>query len=366
MLKVEAERSAFLETPFDERTASAYCGHIDSLKERVVDWYEHKEELSPTALETLAQGRYVFLLECILGWRDPRMADDTPDPMDRGGLIHSILQEIYTAIANGEAGIDAPRRWAVQTSAGWRLRPEDGVGALPLAVFLPAFENEYMEFARNVAEQRMDRESLGHPGVWAAERQKIMEMVLNFVRFDVETCAVENRFPALFELKFGGATAVDLDVVRSHGIIDRVDLIFVESGDLKKVRVLDYKGSSRVRSKRDDYLDDIRRNLDCQLPVYALAAQQHFFGESHSENTNARTEAGYLFYQRDFKDVGRTLKKSLLPMDEPGLLDGFLDTLFKNIRRLKAGDFAVDPLVAAYNDYQSVCRTEAVERDDLD
>jgi ATP-dependent helicase/DNAse subunit B len=212
----------------------------------------------------------------------------------------------------------------------------------------------------------MDRDLLGHPGVWAAERKKILEIVLNFVRYDAQACAGENRYPALFELKFGGETAVDLDAVMLHGIIDRVDLIFAESGDLKKVRVLDYKGPSRARSKREDYIDEILRNLDCQLPVYAFAAQQHFFGNSNSEQVNAMTEAGYLFYQRDFAQIGRTLKKCLLPMEEPGLVNGFLETLFENVQRLKDGDFAVDPLIASYNDYESVCRTEAVARDELE
>jgi len=78
------------------------------------------------------------------------------------------------------------------------------------------------------------------------------------------------------------------------------------------------------------------------------------------------TEAGYLLCQRSLKDIEGALRKSLIPLDEDGLTDAFLDTLYENIQRLKAGDFAVDPLVAAYNDYQSVCRTEAVSREDLE
>ncbi|MCK5675559.1 MAG: PD-(D/E)XK nuclease family protein, partial [Verrucomicrobia bacterium] len=205
----------------------------------------------------------------------------------------------------------------------------------------------------------------GHPGVWAAEQEKVMEQVLNFVRYDAETCAAENRFPALFELKFGSDSAVDLDVVRLHGVIDRIDLVFTETGDLEKLRVLDYKGPSRSRSKREEYIDEIHRNLDCQLPIYAFAAQQYFLGGFNTPLANGATEAGYLFYQRDFKEIGKTLKKSLVPMDEPGMVGGFLGTLRGNIQRLKAGDFAVDPLVETYNDYQSVCRTEAVEREAL-
>ena len=358
MLKVEAERDRFLETPIDERVPSIYCGHIPVLKEKVAAWLESKQEISPTALESLARCRYVFLLEKVFGLRDERMADDTPDPMERGGLVHAILREVYRVIAEGVG--DAPRLWAVPGADGWRRRTEDGVGALPLAVLLPEMEAEYVELARTIAGSRMDAVALGHPGVWAAEREKVMEQVLNFVRYDAQTCAGENRYPAQFELTFGGDRAVDLGGLRLKGVIDRVDLIFSDTGELERVRVLDYKGGSRALTHHEDYLDEIRRNLDCQLPVYALAAQNGFFGECNTDLVNARTEAGYLFYERKLSDVASKLKKSLIPMGEEGLLDDFVKTLQENVARLKFGDFAVDPLIASYSDYESVCRVSAV------
>ncbi len=365
-LTIEAERDRYLETPIGERAPSIYCGHVPALKEKVAAWLERKEELSPTALEDLARCRFVFLLERVFGIRDARVADDSPDPMDRGGLIHSILREVYTAIALGESGVDAPRRWAVKTASGWMKRAEGGVDAIPLANFVPESREKYLAFARKTAEARLNESELGHPGVWAAERAKIMEMVLNFVRHDVDTCATENRFPALFELKFGGADAVDLGAARSHGIIDRVDLVFAETNELKKVRVLDYKGSSRARNNQEEYIAEIVRNLDCQLPVYAFAAQKFFFDAFNTSRLNAMTEAGYLFYERDGSRIASALKKSLIPMDEEGLAEGFLATLSASIERLKAGDFAVDPLIKAYTDHSSVCRVNAVALADLD
>ena len=366
MLRIERERDLFLNTPVHEREESLYSGQIGGATERVAEWLETRQEVSPTALETLAHCRYIFLLDKVFGLDEQRLVDDTPDPMDRGTLIHSILKEIYSAIASGTSGIDVPRCWAVRTSNGWRLCGKDGVDAMPLAVFKPARKNEYEAFARKVAAKRLRQAELGHPGVWAAEQEKVLEQVLNFVRFDAETCEAENRYPALFEFRFSGDTALDLEEVRLRGTVDRIDLLFSEAGELQRMRVLDYKGSSRVRSKHDDYIDDILLNLDCQLPVYALAAQQHFFGVFNSDEVNAMTESGYLFYQRDVKEIGKTFKKSLIALDEPGLVEGFLSTLKDNIRRLKAGDFAVDPLIEAYNDYRSVCRTESVRREDLE
>ncbi|WP_372845767.1 PD-(D/E)XK nuclease family protein [Pontiella sp.] len=366
MLNIEAERAAFLDTPVDERPPSAFCGHVPALRDRVRAWFDRQEEMSPTALESLAHCRYVFLLERVFGIRDPRVADDSPDPMERGGLIHSILHEIYNAIALGESGIGAPRHWAVKSDRGWMKRADAGVDAIPLATFDPNREDEYVAFARKVAGRKMDAEVLGHPGVWAAERAKILEMVLNIVRHDVATCATENRFPALFEQTFGGATAVDLGEVRLKGVIDRVDMVFAETGLLERLRVLDYKGSSRARSKKEEYVEEVRRNLDCQLPVYAFAAQHFFFETFNTAELNALTETGYQIYQREPGQVGRSLAKSLIPLDEPGMVEGFLSTLGNNLRRLKDGDFAVDPLIETYSDFVSVCRTDVVDRADLE
>jgi hypothetical protein len=336
------------------------------LKEKIRGWFESKRELSPTSLEKLARCRYVFLLEQVFGLREQRMADDTPDPLDRGSLIHSILKDVYTGIAADPAAVGMPRMWAVQGAEGWQRRADGGPGAIPLAVFKADHEAEYVSFARSRAIDCMERIELGHPGVWAAERVKVLEQILNIIRADAQRCEEEGRFPALFELRFGDETAVDLGLLRLKGTIDRIDLLFSDSGQLERVRVLDYKGASRARSSRDDYLDEIRSNLDCQLPVYAMAAQQVFFGAFNSNNVNAMTEAGYLFYDRALADVLKKSARSLIPMDESGLVDGFLETLSRNITLLKEGDFAVDPLIAAYTDYESICRTAPVTLDELE
>jgi RecB family exonuclease len=277
--------------------------------------------------------------------------------MERGGLIHTILHTLYRAFA------ERSNVWAVQTNSGWRKRNEGGAEALPLVQFLPENAEEDLKFAEAETRRLLKEASLGHPDVWAAEQEKIVVMVLNFIRYDQENCATENRFPARFEHPFS-----DLDLqgcVRVRGVIDRVDLIFSDTGELERIRVLDYKGASHVRKNTDEYLAEIHANLNCQLPIYALAAQDYFFGKTDTEAVNAQTETGYLFYQREFDKIGKELKKCLIPLDTKGLIDGFLKTLHKNIQRLKDGDFAVDPLIDSYNDFQSVCRVEAVDRSEF-
>lgn len=366
MLAIESEREAYREQPLDQRPPSAYCGHLGDLKHTIEDWLAQKEELGATALEALARNRYIFLIEQVFGLREARTADDTPDPMERGGLIHSILQIIYQAIADGSSGINAPRHWAVQSAAGWIRRNEGGTGALPLATFAPHRFDDYLAFARSVAEEQLGRRNLGHRHVWDAERRKILEIILNFVQHDVETCAAENRYPALFESTFGGETALNLGQTSIKGVIDRIDLIFEETGQLAKIRVLDYKGPSRARSKREEYLNEIEHNLDCQLPLYGFAAQQHFFDTFNTDQTNAKTEAGYLFYERDISKLGKTAAQSLIPLDEPGLTTTFLNTLNNNLQAIRNADFTTDPLIAAYTDYTPICRTSPINPDELE
>jgi len=386
MIAIEMERETFTATPVDERRPSVYCGYIHRMKEKVARWLEKKGEFSPTALETLAQGRYVFLLEQILGIREERVIDDVPDPLDRGTLFHSIICAVYSALAGNfqpleKIGFEVPkswknicipRYWAEKTSSGWKKVSSRREKTIPLAGFFPDIGEEILLFGKLIAEKfctwaEQSGKKLGHPGVWAADKQKLLVEVENVLRFDVENATAENRFPALFELKFGKKQDCPLELcgIFLKGRIDRVDMIFKDD-TLCSVRVLDYKGSSLARSKKEEYVDEVRLNLDCQLPVYAFAAQKMLFGEFDTEPLNAMTEAGYVFRERDYEEFKKKLGRSCIPLNKEGMLEGFKETLAENLRRLREGDFAVDPLVKSYTDWQSVCRVLSVAREDME
>ena len=133
---------------------------------------------------------------------------------------------------------------------------------------------------------------------------------------------------------------MDLGRVKLGGKVDRVDLIFADTGELKMLRVLDYKGPSRSRSKAEEYVDEIVRNLDCQLPGLCLRGGNSIYSEPLTPKSSMpMTETGYLFYEREFSKVGRSVKKSLIPMSQSGMVEGFLATLFHNIHCLENGRF---------------------------
>lgn len=329
-------------------------------------WLENNPEFSATALESLARNRFVYFLEKVLSIRPDRTHEDDTDPMDRGSLIHDILEQVYTAIAE-QSGL-----YAQQTSRGWKIAQS---GEIPLAVFDPNRTNDLLALARGIAEEEFKKAErhpschLGHPAVWETEKRKLLKIVENFVRMDCETAQTENRYPALFELKFDQKHDLPVTLkrgeeeVRLKGKIDRIDLIFDSNGVLDRLLVIDYKSRSRKDSV-ENLEKKIALNLDCQLPIYTFVAQQKFFGTHNTPELNEKTLAVYHLQERDLKKMKAHFEKKQITMT-PELTGAFLETLFSNVWKLCTGDLATDPLIGGYEDYSHICRTVAIDPKDL-
>jgi ATP-dependent helicase/DNAse subunit B len=151
--------------------------------------------------------------------------------------------------------------------------------------------------------------------------------------------------------------------IRLKGKIDRIDLIFDASGELAKLLVVDYK--SRSRGVPVSQLEkEIGLNLDCQIPLYTFAAQEKFFGEHNTPELNEKTQAVYHLQERELKKMANHFEKKRLTMN-PELTETFLEKLFSNVQKLRAGDLATDPLIAGYDDYSHICRTSAIDPKEL-
>jgi hypothetical protein len=325
-------------------------------------WLTTHSEFSATALESLARNRFVFFLEKVLSIKPDRTHEDDTDPMDRGNVIHEILEQIYTAIAK-QSG------WYATISSGvWTIAQS---GEIPLAVFDPAKGSDLLALARSIAEEEFKKAErrpsfhLGHPAVWETEKRKLMQVIENFVLMDIETAQAENRYPALFEMKFDAKHDLPLTLkrgdeeVRLKGKIDRIDLIFNSAGELGRLLVIDYKSRSR-----NDSIDNLGKkvalNLDCQIPLYTFAAQEKFFGAHNTPEMNEKTQAVYHLQERDLKKMTNHFEKKRLTMTAE-LTEAFLERLFSNVRKLRAGDLATEPLIAGYDDYSHICRTTAID-----
>ena len=349
--------------PPPERCPQGREGQVASTLQK---WLVNNPEFSATALESLARNRFVFFLEKILSIRPDRTHEDDTDPMDRGNVIHEILEQIYTAVAK-QSGLYAHR-----SSMGWKIAQS---GEIPLAVFDPSKEDELLALARNIAlaefakAERRPSRHLGHPAVWETEKRKLMQMIENFVLMDIETAQAENRYPGLFEMKFDAKHDLPLTLKRGEedvqlkGKIDRIDLIFASNGELERLLVVDYKSRSRNDSM-DNLGKKVALNLDCQIPLYTFAAQEKFFGDHNTPELNEKTQAVYHLQERDLKKMTNHFEKKRLTMN-PALTEAFLEQLFSNVQKLRAGDIATEPLVAGYEDYSHICRTNAIDPKEL-
>ncbi len=371
----------------------------EDIASTIQTWLKDHPEFSATALESLARNRFVFFLEKVLGIKPDRTHEDDTDPMDRGTLIHDILELVYTAVAERSGWYAAAYRAGVPTALSWKMTQQQTEDSIPLAVFDPAKSDELLALAREIAEEEFRKAEqrpsrhLGHPSVWENEKRKLRQVVENVIRMDLETAQTENRCPALFEMKFDAEHDLPLTLhptpgsvrefrnknestflnsrtdpycaIQLKGKIDRIDLIFNADGDLERLLVVDYKSKSRT-----DSAETIARktalNLDCQLALYTFAAQQFFFGKHNTPELNEKVQAVYHLQERDFKKMASHFRsdKKRLTMT-PELTDAFLETLFSNVWKFISGDLAPEPLIAGYEDYSHICRTTAIDPKEL-
>lgn len=347
-------------------------GDPEKIRALLAEWMRRNPEFSPTALESLARNRLVFVLEKVIGIRPERLHEDETDPMERGTLIHEILEQIYTAIARESRLMAAPYPAAGGLPA-WRLCHEPAEGAIALAVLTPGETDRLVSLAREIAlsacarVERHPARRLGHPEIWKTEKQKLLRTIENYIRTDCETAAEERRYPALFEMQLGAASALPLQLERNgqrvalKGKVDRVDLVFNDRDELDGLVVIDYKGRSRDDSP-GRLEKKIALNLDCQLPIYTFAAQQRFFGQHNTPDLNRITRAVYHLQERDRKKMASAFKRRM-EIGEP-LAAAFLETLFDNLHRLSEGDLAPEVLIAGYEDWSPICRTLSIDPED--
>lgn len=365
---VRAEDEARQTAAFQSGTGlQPVCTQAGSLS-IIQQWIKDNPEFSATALESLARNRYVFFLEKVLGIKPDRTHEDDTDPMDRGTLVHDILELVYTAIAEQSGW------YAKKVSNHWKLSQD---GEIPLAVFDPAKADELLMLARDIAEEefakaeRRPSRHLGHHTVWESEKHKLLQTIENFIRMDIQTALTENRYPALFELKFDDKHDLPVTLkrdgkeVRLKGKIDRIDLIFDDAGELQQLLVVDYKSKSKT-DNAEAIAKKTALNLDCQLALYTFAAQQFFFGEHNTPELNEKVQAVYHLQERDLKKMANHFgsDKKRLTMT-PELAEAFLETLFSNVWKLRNGDLATEPLIAGYEDYSHICRTTAIDPKEL-
>ena len=226
--------------------------------------------VSPTSLERWARCPFSYFLGNVLGIGSVERPEEVYSiaPLDKGSLVHEILERFIRQARNG----------------GALPRPDE------------PWSDAQRDTLRSIAQECFDdAEARGVTGkalLWQIEKDRILYDLDNFLEQDA---AIRKRFgtsPAMVEARFGldgnswpeaAFTLDDGTAIKFRGMIDRVD----RDASGKRVLVMDYKtGSPKPYDKLEK--DPIDRGRRLQLSIYSLAARLGL-------KEDAEVEAAYWF-----------------------------------------------------------------------
>ena len=197
--------------------------------------------ISPTALETWATCPYQYFLKHLLRISGPpELEDDEMSALERGSLVHKILERLVTEHKSSQTELKA------------------------------VAEEEFAE-----AEARG---GTGYPLLWESAKQMILQALINFQARE-KAWLGQTPSESRAELRFGPTSDIGevnietpgLGEVSFQGKIDRLDVIGNE------VRVRDFK-----TGKPDNYRPELKdartvaNGQAMQLPIYSEAARKLF------------------------------------------------------------------------------------------
>jgi ATP-dependent helicase/nuclease subunit B len=226
-------------------------------------WSELASDLqhprSPTGLQQWAKCPFSFFLGRVLGLRDLEDPGDaeTITPMDRGTLVHAILERFFR------------QRLGRAVDARWTRADYD----------------ELLSVADDIESAFRARGLTGRPLLWQAEWAALRRHLRKILDADGSDPRLEGVAPVEVELAFGfegePTPPVQIDLgdgrqLNFGGRVDRID----RSADGRKLVVLDYKTGSAynygvIDADHEEH-DIVNRGELLQLPIYALAARAQF------------------------------------------------------------------------------------------
>lgn len=260
-----ASGAAALEARAGEKLTS-YDGIVDigPLRADVDPVAGERAIMSPTRLELLAKCPFGYFLRHVLKVQPPEevVFDRTRwlDPLQRGSLIHEILCDFMTEVADMGEEADAVRHAGLM----------DRIAGAAIA-----------ETRRKIPAPS--------PGIFESERRDILETLTIFMKAEARR---ENRGrPLEFEKAIEGER-IDLGRGRGfrlRGFIDRVDEIAADT-----YRIIDYKTGSAA-----PYEDLVHfgRGRNLQPALYAVALEQMLARERPGRAPRV-AESGYFFPSR--------------------------------------------------------------------
>jgi ATP-dependent helicase/DNAse subunit B len=279
--------------------------------------------LSPTRLEAYAVCPYRFFLQSVLRLSEVEEPEavERISPLERGSLIHTILNRFFSEVSA-------------------ELPPEDDLAYESLL-------RQLLATAAEACDEWEQRGAAGYKLLWEFDKRAIFEDLETWFEQEMDRFRANGYRPGAFEVRFGNARFADEDEsgysvdeplvvpvetgqLRFQGRIDRIDW----NADQSAFRVVDYK-TGKNYSKHDDQFE---HGTKLQLPLYLLAAS-HALHKQGLEMSWERGRAEYDFVTRrgEFKQARFSGQALHARWDE---FEQLLDDMSGQIA---AGDFHPEP-----------------------
>ncbi len=238
--------------------------------------------VSATRLESWARCPFSYFLGHVLRLSALEAPEETTSmtPLERGSLIHRILERFMTEIIEEH-----------------KLPPPGSEWSDPLRRRLFRIAGEEFDLAES-------RGVTGKPLIWNLEKQDIRADLETFIEEDAKLRARCGTGHVLVEAGFGHGGSPEVTEprtgVRFRGYIDRVDV----NPTSRSVLVIDYKtGGARQYERLSN--DPIDRGRRLQLSVYSLAARRFVTGagEIRAAYWFTTTRGGFAFHPPEDSDL---------------------------------------------------------------
>ena len=271
-----------------------------------------KRPHSASALQDWATCPYRYFLGRVLGIaeRDELRDDLQITPLDKGSLIHGILEQFFKPSADQPA---PDQRWSDEDRA--RLK---GIAEIALQL---AYEQGLT--GRDLLWRRDSRRILDDLETWLDEDDT------HRARFESEQIAGELAFGALEEshglvaFRLNDGSALEL-----RGRIDRID----RSSNGQRLIVIDYKTGGEFPRGSELKKDAIVGGRYLQLPIYAHAARQLY---DQSDRSLVQSAYWYITRRGEFK-------YNSVDWDEENV-QRFEEAINLIVENIRAGHFPANP-----------------------
>jgi hypothetical protein len=319
---------------------------------------------SPTALEQIALCPFRFLMEHVLKIEPLDDLELATDYRRRGGLVHQCLAELYQRLERAESLFLSSHVDAAAVKAGMLAFVEEQLKRLEGGGYSRALEALDLEQVRSFSEtlhlqqQCYDTWNGDFDGPpWPVH----FEVRFGKARGDSQK---ESEDPlstdAPFELELGD------ERIKLIGRIDRIDVGAIRGA--KVFNIIDYK-TGEVKSLS---AKDVRRGLALQIPLYAMAVEEHLLA---AQGTLAWQADYWWLREAGFGNKKATATSGPFAMREltgDGLAEtahwrelkaSITDRVRQIVHSVRRGEFVVssqDPDCMGKCPYSGVCRVSQV------